>query len=267
MNGNGRSIRLNNINRKKTEAPQTGGHFDFLDRTLNLLIVEDDPLSSKLLGEIFEPVSCYAVYFASTNARALELLKSGKRFHVCIVDLGITDMEGDEFYLLRHYGRHSSIVVLTGSPSPQKGAACIQLGARAVFEKGKEFNAGLFLRAVNKMALVNIVNHRFNEWSSDTINIATRILFEKHPASVTEWADNLRISDRQLRNLWHSNLGFGAKHVLFLFNCFSKAFEYYENIVFGNCTRRNIPAQYTTNNKQLAAYFRKHYEILTFLLT
>ena len=232
---------------------------------LNILIVEDDPLSRTLLCELLEPASCYAVHTATTNGKALELLRSGKRFHACIIDLGINDVEDDEFYLLRHYARHSSIIVLTGSPSPQKGAACIQLGARAVFEKGTTFNGRLFFQHLNRMVLINVVNHRFNEWSGDTLNLATRTLFETNPRSVTDWAESMRITDRQLRNLWHSGLGFGAKHVLFLYNCLKNAFNYYENVLFENHRgeRRSTPV---TNQRHLAVYFQKNYELLTFLL-
>ena len=244
----------------------TSNPFSFVDRTLNLLIVEDDTLGRELLLDMLSPVSCYKLYTATTNGKALELLRSGVRFHGCITDLGIDDVENDEFYLLRQYARHSSIIVLTGSPSPQKGATCIQLGARAVFEKGMTFSNKLFFKTLNYMVLINIVNHRYNEKAFDTLNSATRALFETEPASVTEWADQLRITDRQLRNLWHTGSGFGAKHVLYLFQCFSQAFEYYENMLFESDDELYRPSN-RINKKRLAAYYQNQHEILSFMLS
>lgn len=239
--------------------------FHFIDRTLNVLIVDDDAASRDLIAIMVEPVTCYKVHMASSNGEALNALKSGVRFHVCIVDLGLPDVENDEFYLIRNYAQHSSIIVLTGSPSPRKGAFCIQLGARAVFDKGIAFDSLLFFRTLNRLALINLVNHRFNEWSTDTLNLATRLLFDKSPVSVTQWADYLSISDRQLRNLWHTGSGFGAKQVLFLHHCFSSAFAYYESILF-----KTEDGERTTKSAclpNLYSYFRKNRDLLSFLIS
>jgi len=255
------------IKNSDTKAMEKSRHspFHFIDRTLNVLIVDDDAASRDLIAIMLEPVSCYKVHTADSNGKALSALQSGVRFHVCIVDLGLPDVENDEFYLIRNYACHSSIIVLTGSPSPRKGALCIQLGARAVFDKGIAFVSLLFFRTLNRLALINLVNCRYTEWSVDTLNLATRLLFDKSPASVTQWAEYLSISDRQLRNLWHTGSGFGAKQVLFLHNCFSGAFAYYESILFKTEER-----QRTTKGAApagMASYFRKHSDLLNFLIS
>ncbi len=244
----------------------TAAHpFCFIDQILNLLVVDGDESGRESLCKLLEPVPCYAVHTAPTNKKALEMLRSGKRFHACIIELGIDDVENDEFYLLRHYAHHSSIIVVTGSPSPQKGATCIRLGARAVFDKGKSFSTGLFFQTLNRMVLINVVNHRFNEWSGDTLNLATRTLFDTAPQTVTGWADKMRLTDRQLRNLWHTGSGFGAKHVLFLFQCLTGAFKYYEATLFGSEEERKSADRFF--KKHLFTYFQSHREIVTFLLS
>ncbi|MBN1575676.1 MAG: response regulator [Chitinispirillaceae bacterium] len=256
---------MNNRSKAFPTAQSATRPFYFIDRMLNILIVEDDPLSRDLLTEVLRPAACYAVHVAAANSKALELLRSGMRFHACIIDLGINDVENDEYYLLRHYGRHTSIIVLTGSPSPQKGASCIQLGARSVFEKGTAFNSRLFFQTLNRMVLINVVNYRFNEWSGDTLNLATDTLFTTSPDSVTQWAEKMRITDRQLRNLWHTGSGFGAKHVLFLFHCLKNAFAYYETLLFGNGAERTAAGRFS--HLRLEAYFQEHHELLTFILS
>ncbi|MBN1306811.1 MAG: response regulator [Chitinispirillaceae bacterium] len=256
---------MNNRNKASPSRQSAPRPFHFIDRMLTVLIVEDDPLGRDLLTGMLEPAACYAVHAAATNSKALELLRSGKRFHACIIDLGINDVDDDEYYLLRHYGRHSSIIVLTGSPSPRKGATCIQLGARAVFEKGASFDSRFFFQTLNRLVLVNVVNHRFNEGAGDTLNIATQTLFETSPGSVTQWAERLRITDRQLRNLWHTGSGFGAKQVLFLYHCLKNAFVHYETLLFGSSEECLASGRFSP--PRLEAYFQEHQELLTFMLS
>lgn len=245
--------------------PAGGNPFSFLDGTLNLLVVDRDSRSRDMITRLVEPVSCYTVHTAGSSGEGLELLRSGKRFHGCTLELGMADVEQDEFYLLRQYGFHCSMIVVTGSTSPHKGAECIRLGARAVFEKGAGFSDTVFLHTLERMILINIVNHRYNEWVGDTLNTATRVLFERKPASVTGWADLLRISDRQLRNLWHTSCGFSAKHVLFLFHCFDHAFAYYTAMRSRSVQERAEAEKFF--KKRFLSYFENQHEILTFLLS
>ena len=118
--------------------------YDFLNKTLNLLFIEDNNEFKDFILDLFEPVHLYTISTASSNTEALKYLRSGLRFHACILDLGMNDIENDEFYILRQYAYHCPIVVLTGSSSPNKGATCIQLGARAVLEKELHLIAGSF---------------------------------------------------------------------------------------------------------------------------
>lgn len=177
----------------------------------------------------------------------------------------MVDVENDEFYLLRHYANHCSIIVLTGSSSPRKGATCIQLGARAVIDKGALFNNRVFFTTLCSATITNIVNHRYNGNAGDTLNLATKILFEKKPESVTAWADLMRITDRQLRNLWHAGSGFGAKQVLFLYQLFYSASRYYDAMLFGDSKEQECAERLVV--PRLASYFNAHKEIITFLLT
>lgn len=239
--------------------------FSFIDNTINLLLVDDDPHTLELLKEIFSLIPLYSIYSADSSVSALAFLRSGKRFHVCILDLGLADIENDDFYILKQYANHCSILILTGSTSPLKGATSVLLGAKAVFEKGVCFDSRSFLETVNYYALINIVNHRYKESSGDTLNLATKVLIEKKPQSVTEWAELMRITDRQLRNLWHVSAGFSAKHILFLFILLSKAFSYYMFTYYGSGDNYTILPDHA-EIKKLQSYFDTHKEIISFIL-
>lgn len=239
--------------------------FWFLDSLINILIVDDNLLSQQLLTELLSPVTCFSLYHASSNSSALTQLRSGKRFHTCIIDLGIDDVENDEFYLLRHYANHCSMLVLTGSSSPRKGATCIQLGARAVVDKGALFNNRVFFTTLCSATITSIVNHRYHDYAGDTLNLATKILFEKNPETVTAWADLMRITDRQMRNLWHAGSGFGAKQVLFLYQLLHNTSTYYDAMLFGDRKEQESAEHLAT--PRFTSYFNTHKEIITFLLT
>ncbi len=240
--------------------------FSFLDNILNILIIEDDPHSMTLIKDILSEQYVFCIHTAVSSQEALNLLKSGKRFHICIMDLGLSDIQNDEFYILKQYSQHTSIIVLTGSSSPQKGAICIKNGARGVFEKGTALNIIDFLQAIHHNTLISIINHRYNEYNPDTINLATKILFEKKPSSVTEWADYMKISDRQLRNLWHNGSGFSAKYTLSIYTLFSTAFTYYYSTQFES---KAAVAEFLDSFSvtKLHTNFKQNFEIFTFLLS
>jgi len=157
------------------------------------------------------------------------------------------------------------VIILTGAASAHKGAMCAYLGARGVLDKETPFDRQSFFDTLTGNLLINIVNHRYDENSNDTLNMATRTLLETAPKSVTEWADRMRITDRQLRNLWQTGSGFGVKHILFLFECFSRAFTYYEAALFGTPDdRKNAKHHFLQRHD---AYFNTHRELLTFILS
>lgn len=213
--------------------------YQFLSGTINLLIVEDEPLSLGPALEFLESIPLISFKVVNSSSAALCEFKSGKRYHLCITDLGISDVNGDEFFLVRQFSNNCSIIVLTGSKSPLKGAQCIQCGARAVIEKGISFNIREYFDILRKGILLNVIDCHYSELRSDVLSPAVEILLEKNPSSVTEWADHLRISDRQLRNLWHNGSGYSAKHILFLYNLYRNAFDYYERLLF---EPKNCPA-------------------------
>ncbi len=238
----------------------------FVNGMINLLIVDDNPDILGFLKELFSSLPIYKVHSAANSGDALSILRSGKRFHVCVLDLGLCDIENDEYYLLRLYAHHSSVIVLTGSNSPVKGATCIQLGARSVVEKGVNFNPHKFLELVNNYAIINIVNFRYNDSSGETLNLATRILIEKEPPSVTDWASFMRITDRQLRNLWHNGSGFSAKHILFIFTFLKQVFQYFTLLNYGAPEDKKILLS-DQEIKKLRSYYIAHKDIISFILS
>lgn len=208
-------------------------HYSFLNGCLNLLLLEDDPGYQDLILEFLEPVKIFAFRKASSTSKAMQFINDNQKFHLCILDLGISDYAGDEFFILRNYAHCFPCIVLTGSQSPGKGAACIQLGAKAVMEKGSRFKFDFFYSSICEHTIRGILSQKAAKKTSDTLNASIEILLQQKPSTVTQWADYLLITDRQMRNLWHNETGFGAKHILELHMLLSNAFKYYQYILFG----------------------------------
>ena len=207
---------------KNNEEP-----FYYLNNLINVLLVDDDPKVISFLSEIFKPFRPYNVFTASTAKQAYKLLQSPRRIHVCVMDLGINDIKNDEFYLLKEFGTHIFFVLFTGSSSPLAGFEANKLRAQAIIEKSAHFNNSKFMKIINRFALLNIINPKYNI-KIDSLSEATDILFKKSPHFVTQWAQQLGMTDRSLRHIWTRNLGANAKIILSIYKIFSQALTYFE---------------------------------------
>jgi len=99
---------------------------------------------------------------------------------------------------------------------------------------------------------MSIVYQYYDDSAGDTVNLAVKTLFEKKPATVTKWAEYMRLSDRQLRNLWNIGPAGGAKFILELFHIYYEAFQYYKTLLFEQT--KSIQIQ----EPRSSAYFEAH---------
>ncbi|MDG5813551.1 response regulator [Chitinispirillales bacterium ANBcel5] len=208
--------------------------FHLLKETVQVLIVEDNSSSFELVENVLGTTSIYRIEWAKTASAAARRLGAKQKFHICLLDLGMSDVDGDEFFLIRRYSAEFPILVFTASDSPGKGADSVLLGAKAVIEKKTPFDTFQFLKTINYWSLISLINNEYGVKRGTTLEFATKVLLEKKPCSVTQWADQMRITDRQLRNLWATAPGFGAKSVLNLFHLYSNIFQAVEEQFIGN---------------------------------
>ncbi|MBD3315241.1 MAG: response regulator [Chitinivibrionales bacterium] len=236
--------------------------FYYLDGLVSLLLIDDDKQIRNMLGDLLAPIRIYTIKKASCAAQAEAILASPQRTHLCVMDLGLSDIDKDEFYLLRRFGGRVSFVVLTGSNSPQKGFTAHQLGARTIIEKGGGFDPSTFIRTVNHHALLNVINPRYG-MSADTLTASTDVLFRTSPQFVSEWALELGITDRELRNVWTKNLGANTKIILAIHQMFSAALNYYEWVTSPVETYRNTAVEELSGYRRLEEYFHCHRSVIT----
>jgi DNA-binding NarL/FixJ family response regulator len=243
--------------------------FSFLDKSLAILIADDDWMILDVLTETLSPVSLYNILPANTAQAASNIICGEKRVHVCIMDLGLKDLEEDEYYLLKKFAPYVSFLVHTGSINPAQGFKSKEYGAKHLITKGSmtAIEGIELVQTINRFALYNLINPSFNETVYDTLNYATEMLFRKSPASVTQWAADAKITDRELRNLWKNKIGIMARHALTIFDLFSLAFACAENCFSGKCAGGGKCA--IVNNgkyEALANYYHTHQKEIAFIL-
>jgi response regulator RpfG family c-di-GMP phosphodiesterase len=201
--------------------------FSLMKNTVNVLIVDDRPDIILFVKELLDPFKIYSVAGADSTRIALDIIESREqRFHVCLFDLGLDDVKQDEFYLLDKYGRHMPFIITSATEDTEKAFECKKRGAKEFVRKGAKDFATKMVRCLNDQALNNMICPKCLE---DThlckyVDVLTR----KNPQHVNAWAEEVNLTDRQLRYEWESHLGFSPKHSLCIYHLFSKLFKQVE---------------------------------------
>lgn len=237
--------------------------FYYLDKLVNILLVDDSPEILTFLSKTIAPIGAYTIHKADNSKKADEILSSPTRIHMCIMDLGLTDIMDDQFYLLKKYGARISFLIFTGRQSPYMGFESHILGAKNLLEKSAEFDSIKFLKNINYLALLNIINPKYDSITNDSLSASTDILFEKTPLFVSNWAQSLGMTDRTLRHIWTKNLGANAKIILSIFQMFETAFSYSIKLQMDNFNTYSGSVAQSSTYKRLEEFFHLHKSTIT----
>ncbi len=243
--------------------PEIREPFYYLDHQVNVLLTDDDPAILALLSETLKPIGPYNLFCASTAQQAEKILTSPPRTHLCVLDLGITDIKNDDFVLLKRFGARVSFIIFTGRPSPVKGFDAHALGAKAIIEKKGNFEAIKFLKVVNYFALQNIINPKHSSVINDSLSTSTDLLFEKSPHFVSQWAQMMGMTDRSLRHIWTKNLGANAKIILSTYQMFETALDYFEKVILETEQYKIDKIIQSSTYRRLEEFFHLHKSTIT----
>jgi DNA-binding NarL/FixJ family response regulator len=208
--------------------PHPNAPFSFLEKTVNVLVVDDLPVFTSMIEEYLNPFKIYSVQTASSTREALDVLKTSKtRFHVCLFDLGLFDVERNEFFLLDKYGKKMPFVIMSAQEDTEKSFEAKKRGAKAYVRKGDDFVRNVTLQC-NRQALRSIVCPVSIDNPMSPIFRFLETLISKKPYFITDWAREANITDRHLRSEWEEHVGFSPKYSLCLYHLFSCIFEQIE---------------------------------------
>lgn len=246
-------------------------HYSFLERSMEICIVDDDPIILETYSRI---LNCYPLYSVATFSSASEanaVLSAIRRVHVCIMDLGLTDIDNDEFYLVKKFSPRTSFVVLTGNSSIHTGFECGKHGSFSVFEKPVDFERIDFVNTLNRAFIYSLVNTSKDKHFKPIVDKIIEALMIYNPTNIGEWAYFACITEQYLRRVWNTIFGYQPKYFLWFYKMMTSAFSIYNkdflemNGVYApkaDLSSENIDREILA----IARFFNSHKEIFTLIL-
>ena len=203
--------------------------FSFLNKKINILAIDDDHDILELHKNFMNEYIPYNVTVSSSLQQAETFIIKKKRFHACVMDLG---MHSDEFYLLRKYHNQIPFIVVTGSNSFEKGVKVKELGAFDAMSKGS-LDISEIIKRINKTVIKGIFLKRCNFSDNTMFNDAFELIFKNESITVSELARQCFSSESNMRRIWRNNFNISPKKMSLIFEVLQVAFDYY-NFLFDN---------------------------------
>jgi CheY-like chemotaxis protein len=203
--------------------------FSFLERSVKILVVDDE---AALAALFLEHLNAYPLYDASTafTAKSADaMLSSSNGFHVCLLDLGMSDINGDEYYLIKKHAPQTSFIIITARDSLDKGFKAGHCGAFTAIKKPVDFYQMDIFNIINEAFSKSIVTSPKKYRCKPIVSTAAEVLTLSKPDSVREWADCAGVDERYLRRAWEGCFGYLPKHILWFNKVFYFATLYYNN--------------------------------------
>ncbi len=248
-------------------------YFDFFLKTISILVVDDDQCQLDFYEEMISGHPLYKVTKASTAKQAELLLSSSAHIQLCILDLGIDDMDNDEYYLLKKFSPKLPIIIISGSADLERAFVASNLGAAGVISKPPEVSSQKFWNTLSKVYLDWVILPVIPQMVNPIFATSCEIIQSDLPESVSDWAAKANITDTYLRRLWSECYAFPPKHVLFLYKTHKQAFTYFNTVYLQKISNiqmhaplpdqaeyRRIRNYYLQNKYELDAIRDKNYE-------
>jgi CheY-like chemotaxis protein len=200
--------------------------FSILEKTVNVLVVDDMPEFYSRVTGLLDLFGIYCVRAAESTREALEIIgKSRMRFHSCLLDRGMNDVENDEFHLLEKFGKTIPFIIMTAREYSDSTFECGKRGAQAYIRKGaSDFDYSL-VSNLNHNALPNLVCPAYVKGGDGLLNRSMESLMQNNPEQVSVWARDLKVSESRLWNEWQKRMAMNPKYAICIFHVFSKIFE------------------------------------------
>jgi response regulator of citrate/malate metabolism len=206
------------------------GHFSFLERSIGVLIVDDEPAVAALHFEYLNSYKLYHVACAPSIKEAESMLLSSQRFHVCLLDLGLTDFDCDEYYLIKKYSPEVSFIVVSARNSLEKGFTAGACGALAVINKPVEFFKVDFIDRINDAFFRSLLVPEKLNRSKQIIRDAIETYISIKPVNVRQWAEKVGVEERYFRKVWAECFDYPPRYVTWLHRIYSRAFSFYKTL-------------------------------------
>jgi CheY-like chemotaxis protein len=235
--------------------------FKHLFKSVTVLFTDDDPHQLQFYQDIIGDHPLYNVLTASNAQQAKNIILSNVRIHLCVLDMGIDDIEKDEFYLLKRFGLKLPYIVISGSMDMERAFTASQFGAVGMISKPTDVQSLKFWDTLStafcNSAILPILHSNSNPMLKECCDVVKRTL----PESVTEWAAKVNITDTYLRKLWSDCFMFSPKYMLVLYRMYYHAFHYHNELYLSELRNEPAPqlsATEFTLYRHLGVYYQKN---------
>jgi len=205
-------------------------YFDFLEKTINILVVDDEDFQLALYKELLQDHRLLQIYTASTGREAEKILRGKTPVHMCFFDLGITDIDNDEYYLLKRYGQWLPFIIVSGASDMERAFEARAFGASKLIEKPIDVEEDKFWNIFTDSFLNQVIVPKSSLDKTHLLYECCRIVREEKPLNVSDWGRKAGIHASYLRRLWNDCYNASPKKVLFLYQLFNKALRYHNGL-------------------------------------
>lgn len=204
--------------------------FSVLEKTVNVLVVDDEPVILTMLERVLSEFGIYSVQIAESTKKALETIEQfPKRFHACLFDLGVNDVERNEFHLLDRFGKTIPFIIISATADTEKSFECKNRGAKAFVKKASEMFNTRLVSSLNKYALINMIYPGYEKDDENVLSRSVDALETSSPLNVRDWAKEVDIFEVKLRKESKGQMTLKPKQALCVFHVFSGLFRHIEN--------------------------------------
>jgi CheY-like chemotaxis protein len=239
--------------------------FGFLKNTIKVIAVDDETSILETYGEVLGAHGLYAVDCVRTASEADELIRSSGPYYLCLMDLGLDDLDGDDLALIARHGNSVPVIVITGATSVSKGYALRRFPLVGVLEKPASLLERETLCLLRQGFLTRLVTPGGTPADKPAIDVAARALRTKRPKTVSSWAREANLHHSYLRKLWESCFSTQLKFVLFLHNLYYYAGLCFDGQLLGDDQmQREALGGYSPAEYELQlAYLREKQDLFT----
>ena len=231
---------------------RNGSEFDFIKQSITILSVDKNPHE---ISDFFRSIADLRIFnvISVKNAQEAVPILSSRRVHLCLTELNIDDIDNNEYYLPQVFSKTTRFIALTGQKSCAQGGRAILSGIADVFDKPIDISTtGLIIlrNSVYSILAPGSGIHRITP-----LERSLTVLFEKSPATVDQWAQELNVAACTLREMWDKQ-GIPPKAALFIWLLYKNAFCIFFSRLF---PEKQDGSEKVLNNKDYARLRNMYY--------
>ncbi len=201
--------------------------FKALFRSITVLFIDDDPEQLQFYKDSLNEHPLYNILTAGTAEEAQRKLTSGTQVHLCVLDMGINDIQNDEFYLIKKFKDRFPFIVVSGSMDMEKAYKATTFGAAGMISKPVDVTSSKLWSTLSDVFCNRAIIPALPENANPQLKLCCEMLRNNKPESVTEWAAYVNISDSYLRKLWGDCFTISPKLMLLKYKVYQRAFIYH----------------------------------------